>query len=355
MFMLLNELSYFYKNKRVLVTGSSGFKGSWLSLVLNSFGAKVLGYSLKPNTKPSMYEELRVYEKIENVYGDLLDIENLNRVFNEFKPQIVFHLGAQALVRISYEEPLTTYKTNVLGTLNALYSANKCDSVLAFVNVTSDKCYENIEKNYAYKESDILGGHDMYSSSKACSEILSKSFRASFLRSDSSFGLATARAGNVIGGGDWSEDRLIPDCIRSINSDNEIEIRNPNSVRPWQHVLEPIAGYLTLGAMLYGDKLKFSKSYNFGPLNKDVMSVYDVASKVVESYGKGIITVNKKDSLHEANLLMLDSDKAQIELGIKPKYNILEAIEKTVDWYKKFYSSFDMLDFTLKQIGEYFN
>ncbi len=358
--MALKDFEDFYKNKNVLVTGASGFKGSWLTLCLSHFGANVLGYSLEPNTSPSMYLELSIDKKIKNVYGDILDTKKLETTFEKFKPEIVFHLAAQPLVRLSYSEPLLTYQTNVIGTLNVLEAARKTKSIISFVNITTDKCYENIEKDYAYNEDDKMGGYDMYSSSKACAEILSSSYRDSFLKEENTFALATARAGNVIGGGDWALDRLIPDCIRSINNDKDIVIRSPNAVRPWQHVLEPLGGYLLLGKLLFesftSNKEKYSSSFNFGPETSDVLKVIDVVNNVIEHYEKGNVRIEKNDNLHESNLLMLNIDKAKRELGWQPKYSASEAIKNTVAWYKKFYAGDnDMLGFSIEQIEAYFN
>ena len=245
-----------YKNKRVFITGHTGFKSSWLSIWFASLGAQVCGYSLEPDTYPSMFKKLEIYNNISrSVIGDILDNSALEKAISKFKPEIIFHLAAQPLVRLSYKEPLLTYKTNVIGTLNVLEAARKCPSVKAFVNITTDKCYENIEQEKYYKEDDPLGGYDMYSSSKGCVEIMSSSYRRSFLQEDGSMLLATARAGNVIGGGDWALDRIIPDCIRAVHDNRNIEIRNPIAVRPWQHVLEPLSGYLLLGEkLLNGEK-----------------------------------------------------------------------------------------------------
>lgn len=342
-----------YKNKKVLLTGASGFKGSWLSLWLKSLGAEVLGYSLEPNTTPSMFEELKIADKIQNVFGDIRNKEKLEKTFNKFKPEIVFHLAAQPLVRLSYLEPLNTYETNVIGTLNVLEAARKCESVKAFVNVTTDKCYENKEIERGYREDEPMGGYDMYSSSKGCVEIMSSSYRRSFLQNENAYSMATARAGNVIGGGDWALDRLIPDCILAINNNTPIEIRNPIAVRPWQHVLEPLFGYLLLGEKLLEDGKKFADGFNFGPNEDSVLTVADVASCVVKFYGRGEVVVGKKSILHEAGLLMLNAEKAKKVLGWAPNYNADEAIEKTVEWYKKFYNQEDILSFTLKQIKEY--
>lgn len=344
-----------YENKKVFLTGHTGFKGSWLALWLNQLGAKVCGYSLAPNTVPSMFNVLGIENKIEkSVIGDILDNITLEKAMSDFEPDIVFHLAAQPLVRLSYSEPVLTYKTNVIGTLNVLEAARKCKSVKVFVNVTTDKCYENKEINRGYKEDEPMGGHDMYSSSKGCVEIMSSSYRRSFLQNDGSYAMATARAGNVIGGGDWALDRLIPDCIRAINNNEKIEIRNPIAVRPWQHVLEPLSGYLLLGEKLLEDGKIYAEGFNFGPNEDSVLKVADVAQKVIEFYGQGEVVIHKKDNLHEAGLLMLNIEKAKKVLNWSPVYTPNQAIEKTVEWYKHFYANdTDMYYFTLNQISEY--
>ena len=304
-----------YQNKKIFITGHTGFKGSWLALWLNKLGAEVCGYSLDPNTNPSMFKELDIQNKIsKSIIGDILDSAKLEKSIKDFRPDIIFHLAAQPLVRLSYTEPLLTYQVNVIGTLNVLEAARKCTSVKAFVNITTDKCYENKER----------------------------------------YSMATARAGNVIGGGDWALDRLIPDCIRNINSGEKIEIRNPAAIRPWQHVLEPLSGYLLLGQKLLEHGKKYAESFNFGPNENSVLKVADVAQIVIENYGKGEIVVHKKDNLHEANLLMLNIEKAEKILNWHPAYTANTAITKTVEWYKHFYSQDkDMYEFTLQQIREY--
>lgn len=365
-----------YKGKKVLVTGHTGFKGSWLTLWLNKLGADVCGYSLEPNTEPSMFNELGIEKYCKSYFGNILNAEELNKVFVEFQPEIVFHLAAQPIVRLSYKEPVLTYQTNVMGTLNVLEAARNCklqnlnctggggispledgkktSSVKAFVNITTDKCYENREIARGYTEDEPMGGYDMYSSSKGCVEIMSSSYRRSFLQEDGTYAMATARAGNVIGGGDWAEDRLIPDCVRNINGNKLVEIRNPIAVRPWQHVLEPLSGYLLLGEKLLTEGKKYAEGFNFGPNEDSVLKVADVAQKVVENYGKGKVVVHKRDNLHEANLLMLNVDKAKRVLGWTPTLTAKEAIKNTVEWYKYFYDkSENMYDFTMKQIGEY--
>ena len=342
-----------YKNLKVLITGHTGFKGSWLTLWLNELGAEVIGYSLPPNTEPALFDAINLKKKCINYFGDIRNLENLNNIFQKHKPDIVFHLAAQPLVRLSYIEPVKTYETNVIGTLNVLEAARKCPSVRAFVNVTTDKCYKNKELHYAYKEDDKLGGYDIYSSSKACSEILTESYRQSFLNEGKHFLLASARAGNVIGGGDWALDRLVPDCIKSIIDNKPIKIRNPNAVRPWQHVLEPLSGYLILGAKLLAGGEKYAQSFNFGPSQDSVLTVENISKNVVECWGSGQIIINKTDNLHEANLLMLDVTKAKEILNWEPIYNAHEAIKETVEWYKKFYNNQTMLDFTLNQIEKF--
>ena len=344
-----------YTGKRVFLTGHTGFKGSWLSLWLTNLGAEVCGYSLAPNTKPSMFEELNIEDKIaKSVIGDILDEEKLQQTINEFKPDIVFHLAAQPLVRLSYSEPVMTYKTNVIGSLNVLEAARHCPSVRAFVNVTTDKCYENKEINRGYKEDEPMGGYDMYSSSKGCVEILSSSFRRSFLQEVGTMAMATARAGNVIGGGDWALDRLIPDCVRSINKGIDIEIRNPIAVRPWQHVLEPLSGYLLLGQKLLEDGKKYADGFNFGPNEDSVLTVAEVSQMACDFYGKGKVIVGEKSPLHEAGLLMLNIEKAKTILGWTPTLTAKQAIQNTIEWYKHFYNKdTDMFKFTIEQIKEY--
>lgn len=348
--LLFNNI---YRNKKVFITGHTGFKGSWLTLWLKKLGAEICGYSLEPNTNPAMFKELQIDKQCHHLIGDILNSAYLEKAMLDFKPDIVFHLAAQALVRLSYSESKLTYETNVIGSLNVLESARKCDSIKALVNVTTDKCYENKEVNRGYKEDEPMGGYDMYSSSKACVEIMSSSFRRSFLQ-DSGYALATARAGNVIGGGDWALDRLVPDCMRYINDNKKIEIRNPFAIRPWQFVLEPLSGYLLLGQKLLEYSNKYAESFNFGPTEESVLQVGEVAKKVVEYYGKGEVVIHKKDDLHEANLLMLNIDKARQMLGWIPTYTADEAIAKTIEWYKHFYQKdLDMYELTIRQIEEF--
>ena len=344
-----------YQNKTVLVTGHAGFKGSWLSFWLKSLGAKVIGYSRVPDTLNTMYRVLDLEQRLDaSIIADIRDEKKLNEIFAKYQPDIVFHLAAQPIVRLSYTEPLLTYETNVIGTLKVLEAARKTSSVKAFVNVTTDKCYENVEKKEGYKEDEPFGGYDMYSSSKGCSEILSSSYRRSFLIDGKPFALATARAGNVIGGGDWAKDRLIPDCIRAFQKGEVVSIRNPYATRPWQLVLEPLAGYLRLGQKLLEEGSKYAQGYNFGPeMNKDV-KVCEVAKLVAEIWGNGKVEVGLGDGLHEATLLQLNIEKADKQLGIRPVYTAQEAIVKTTEWYKEFYGGrTDMTAYTTKQIEDF--
>ena len=336
-----------YKNKRVFITGHTGFKGSWLSLILSNYGAEVCGYALEPNTNPSMFKSLNIKNQIsKSIIGNILDYDLLEKSILDFKPDIIFHLAAQPLVRLSYIKPLLTYQTNVIGSLNVLEAAKKFNC--AVINVTTDKCYENKETNRGYLEEDSLGGYDMYSSSKACSEIMTSSYRRSF-----NLNVATVRAGNVIGGGDWAKDRLIPDCIRSFESNKPIEIRNPKAIRPWQHVVEPLFGYMMLGEKMF-ESAQFAQAFNFGPEKNNNQKVFDIVNKFVNLYGKGEVNINQSDDLHESKILMLNSNKAKSILNWSVKLDIEKTLEKTAKWYNHFYKKdTNMLEYTLAQIKEY--
>lgn len=331
-----------FKNKRVLITGHTGFKGSWLCYVLSNAGAIIKGYALKPDTEPSLYNQIEPYIKIDSVIADINDVEKLEQEILNFSPDFIFHLAAQPLVRRSYKEPLYTFSTNILGTANVLNALQKLSNPCTGLFITTDKVYENKEQHYAYKETDRLGGHDPYSASKACAELVISSYCDSFF-STASFAqhqkaIASVRAGNVIGGGDWSEDRLIPDIIKSIVGDKAIVIRNPNAVRPWQHVLEPVFGYLQLAQYLSIDVNKYSGAWNFGPADTDHLPVLQIAEKAIAIWGKGEIDLQvDPDAVHEANLLKLDISKAMNELKWKPTMNTQQAIERTTAWYKAFY------------------
>ncbi|MCK4663285.1 MAG: CDP-glucose 4,6-dehydratase [Bacteroidales bacterium] len=324
-----------YKNKVCLVTGHTGFKGSWLSYWLTKMGANVIGYSLKPNTSPNHFELLN--NICTSIIGDIRDIEDLEKLFIRFNPEIVFHLAAQALVRYSYDNPIETYQTNVLGTMYVFEAARKCSSVKAIINVTSDKCYDNKEWIWGYRESDPMGGHDPYSSSKGCSEILTASYQKSYFDSDKTL-LASARAGNVIGGGDWADDRLIPDIIKAASKNENVFIRNPYATRPWQHVLEPLSGYLTLGWRLLEGKKEYAEAWNFGPNIENNISVKEVVTESKKYWNKIDFTINADPvNLHEANLLMLDCSKANKLLKWNPVLDLQETFRNTISWYKSFY------------------
>lgn len=345
----------FWKGKKVFITGHTGFKGSWLSFWLNEMGASVKGYSLASPTNPSMFDLLNLKSKIKSIRGDVRDLNILKKHIKN--SEIVFHLAAQSLVRESYKKPLETYTTNVLGTINLLEAFREHKNLKAIVNVTTDKCYENRENpELAYSENEPMGGFDPYSNSKACSELVTDSYRKSFYSSGARIGIATARAGNVIGGGDFAADRLIPDCIRAIMKGEKIIVRNQHSIRPWQHVLEPLAGYLMLAESLYKAPSDFSKGWNFGPKEKDVKSVSDVIHAFCKYWGDGVDYKIKKDpkAVHEANFLRLDSSHAQKKLLWKPKWNSDTAIKKTVEWYKAYLEKENLDIITLKQIESYY-
>lgn len=338
-----------YKNRKVLVTGHTGFKGSWLTAWLTQMGANVSGYSLEPNTNPAIFNILKLQNNINHTIADIRDYESLTKAINNFKPEIIFHMAAQPLVRYSYKHPRYTYETNVMGTVNLLEAARNCDSVKVFINVTSDKCYENIEKVYAYKETDRFGGHDPYSNSKGASELITSAYRN--IMPD--IAVASGRAGNVIGGGDWSEDRLIPDCVRAISNNQEIIIRNPNATRPWQHVLEPISGYLHLASVLWQNPDKYTEGWNFGPEHDSVLPVGNVVSELINLWGQGSYKVVADNKMHEAGLLMLDITKAKQNLNWQPVYTIQQALNETVSWYKDYYAGGNLIELTEKQISNY--
>ena len=344
-----------YKNKKVFVTGHTGFKGSWLCAFLENLEAEYAGYSLAPCTDPSHFELLKL--KGESTIGDISDISLLKESIKRFEPEILFHLAAQPLVRESYKDPLTTYQTNVLGTLNVLEAIRECPSIKAVVIITTDKVYENKEWVYPYREEDQLGGHDMYSSSKACSELLLRSYQRSFFGLDTyklkhNVLIGSARAGNVIGGGDWSTDRLIPDIVKAASVNAITHIRNPKAVRPWQHVLDCLNGYLMLGEKLLNQEQEFADAWNFAPYSFESMTVEEVAKASKLIWEDIAIEFGKPEQdYHEANLLKLDNTKAISYLGWKPKWNTEKAIEKTIEWYKNYYQHGGLR--TYSQIQEY--
>ena len=307
----MNKIFSIFKGRRVFITGHTGFKGSWLAFMLHEAGAEVMGFGLPPSTKINHFDLLNLDKKIMHITGDIRDALVLSSAVKEFQPEFVFHLAAQALVRPSYDNPVDTFSTNVQGSVNLLDAIRQCDSVRSLVYVTSDKCYENLEWVWGYRESDQLGGRDPYSASKAAAEIIFSSYVRSFFDQRPMLGAATVRAGNVIGGGDWAVDRIVPDCIRSIQSGVPILLRNPDATRPWQHVLEPLAGYLLLAAKLYKEPKNWGGSWNFGPSTNQVRTVKSVAEVIVGHIGKGQVEVVKsKTQLHEARLLQLNCDKA---------------------------------------------
>jgi CDP-glucose 4,6-dehydratase len=351
-----------YSGKKVLITGHTGFKGSWLTLILDTLGASVFGYSLGPPTEPNMFTEARINQIADTQFGDVCDYGSLKSYIECVKPEIIFHMAAQPLVRQSYLDPLATYSTNVMGTANLLNSIRQVSSVKATVVITTDKCYENKEWVWSYRENEALGGYDPYSSSKACAELVTTAFRSSFFNPDEiathGVGLASARAGNVIGGGDWATDRLIPDFIRSISKGDQLKIRNPTAIRPWQHVLEPLTGYLLLGLKLSEGNKQFSESWNFGPFESDARDVEWISATLCRLWGeKASYTIdgrNNKANLHEARYLKLDSAKAMTYLGWRPKWDIERSLLSVVEWHKNWQSGADIREYSLKQIESYY-
>src|SRR3989338_486776 len=348
----------FWAGKVVLLTGHTGFKGSWLSLWLQSVGAKVIGYALQPHTSPSLFVEARVAEGMTSIEGDVRDFSALSRVFEKYQPEIVIHMAAQALVRRSYADPIETYSTNVMGTVHLLEAARLAGSVRAIVNVTSDKCYENREWVWGYRENEPMGGYDPYSNSKGCAELVTASYRNSFFNPDNfakhGVALASARAGNVIGGGDWAEDRLIPDIIRAIVQGQPVNIRNPHAIRPWQHVLEPLSGYLILAQKLYKDGAAYIESWNFGPNDEDAKPVSWIADCLTRTWGEGASWVlDGGNHPHEAHYLKLDCSKAKTRLGWHPRWHLEETLEAIINWHHAHRSVKDMHAVTLGQISQY--
>ena len=345
-----------FRGKRVLVTGHTGFKGTWLVLALHSLGAEVMGYSLPPVNQDCHFGRLNLEKSIRHITANICDGDRLMLEIAAFQPEIVFHLAAQALVRPSYKDPKTTFDVNVGGGINLLEAVRLCDSVRSLVFITSDKCYENLEWIWGYRESDTVGGHDPYSASKGAVEIIFSAYLRSYFRQRAHFGAATARAGNVIGGGDWAEDRIIPDCIRSAQAGKPIIVRNPNATRPWQHVLEPIAGYLKLAANLYEHGHVFDGPWNFGPQVGNVRTVLDVAKFVSARYGSSIdVDDRPQDKMHEAHLLQLNSDKARQFLQWDTRWSFDQTMEATVSWYRSvLIDRKTAISISLEQLSQYF-
>lgn len=354
--MTVMQEAGFWNDKRVLITGHTGFKGGWLSLWLTSLGAKVKGFALRPQTAPSFFDAADVGTAVESEFGDLRELPALVRVFERFEPELVFHMAAQALVLPSYADPVGTFATNVMGTVHVLEAARRSDSTRVVLNVTSDKCYENREWEWGYRENEPMGGADPYSSSKGCSELVTTAFRRSFYSSRTPrVGLASARAGNVIGGGDWAPHRLVPDCVRALSEGRAVAVRSPHSVRPWQHVLEPLRGYMLLAERLWNDPASFSQGWNFGPDASQAKPVRYVVDRVVERWGPDARweCLVSEDGPHEAHHLSLDCSLARSRLGWTPRLGLDSTLEWTVDWYRRFHGGESAKALAMEQIVRY--
>lgn len=353
------QINNSFKGKKVLVTGHTGFKGSWMSHWLLSMGADLYGYALAPETDPNVFDALNLASRMNHKVADIRDANEIEAYVKDIKPDFIIHMAAQPLVRYSYHEPKYTYEVNVMGTMNLFEAVRKANLKLVMVNVTTDKCYENKEWDYGYRELDPLGGYDPYSSSKACSEILTSSYRNSFFNPNDygkthNVAVASGRAGNVIGGGDWSGDRLVPDCIKAFSQNKEVEIRNPHATRPWQHVLEPVRGYLELAAALERDPMKYAEAWNFGPGEDAAINVGTLLEIITKNWQGKVKNVSNLDEPHEASFLKLDLSKTTNRLKFKPALNIDKAVSMTIEWYKTFYESKeDIVKFTNAQINEY--
>ena len=348
----------FWQGKRVFITGHTGFKGSWLCLWLQDMGAIVQGYALAPPTRPSLFIESRLVERMASEEGDVRDLDHLYKSISLFKPEIVFHMAAQPLVRLSYESPVETYSTNVMGTVALFEAVRTVGNIKAVVNITSDKCYENQEWLWGYRESEPMGGFDPYSSSKGCAELVTASYRRSFFNPEKyhehGCALASARAGNVVGGGDWALDRLVPDVLKAFACKQTVTIRNPNAIRPWQHVLEPLSGYLTLAEKLYTEGPLFAEGWNFGPKEESAQSVKWILECLKSQWGGDVSwQFDDAESPHEAHFLKLDCSKAKIQLGWQPQWGLEHTLHRTVNWHKAWLQGADMYDYTITEINDY--
>ncbi len=342
----------FWRGKRVLVTGHTGFKGAWLSLWLGQLGAEVAGYALPPPSEPSLFQAAGLAERMSSITADVRDLAALRGAFQTVRPEIVLHLAAQALVRPSYDDPVATFDTNVMGTVNVLEAARHEPGVRAVVVVTSDKCYENREWAWGYRENEAMGGHDPYSSSKGCAELVTAAYRSSYAKG--ALGIASARAGNVIGGGDWAKDRIIPDFVRAVAQGQALRVRNPGAVRPWQHVLEPLAGYLLLAERLYGEPQRFAEGWNFGPADTDARPVSWVVDRFARNWGQGVTwQADPGPHPHEANFLKLDCSKARNLLAWRPRLTLDQALSWVTDWYRGFSAGSSALELCLSQIAAF--
>jgi CDP-glucose 4,6-dehydratase len=343
----------YYKNKTVFLTGHTGFQGAWLSLWLTNLGAKVIGYSLRPSTNPSLFDSINIKNTITHTISNINNKKKLSLELSKHKPDIVIHLAAQALVKTSYYEPIETFTTNIIGTANVLESIRDVPSIKSCLIMTSDKAYENKEKDHAYNENDPMGGYDPYSASKGAAEIIVSSYRRSFFNQKNSPGIATIRAGNVIGGGDWAENRIIPDCIRSLSNNKKIILRNPQAIRPWQYVLESLSGLLLIGSKISKEPKKFGEAWNIGPDTIKTISVKSLVNKIIKKMGKGVIDI-KKENIHESQLLQLDSSKIFNKLKWKPTYSIDESIDETIEWYLEYdKNKKNIQKFTILQLEKY--
>ena len=342
----------FWGGKRVFLTGHTGFKGSWLSLWLSSLGTEVKGYALNPPTSPSLYNEAKIDSIINSCIGDIRDQDTLQESMVSFNPDILIHMAAQPLVRYSYEAPIETYEVNVIGTAKVLEVARSCPNLKAIVNITTDKCYENDERSQGYKEDDPMGGHDPYSSSKGCAELVASAYRRSFLQ-EQGIGLASVRAGNVIGGGDWADDRLIPDILRSFERRKPVVVRNPKATRPWQHVLEPLSGYLILAEKLYRDQRRYAEDWNFGPNEQDVKPVDWILDKMIAKWPNSSWELDQNSNPHEAGFLKLDISKAESKLSWKPVWELSQTLEKIIVWHQAWLNKEDIQAVCLAEIEEY--
>jgi CDP-glucose 4,6-dehydratase len=346
-----------FANRRILITGHTGFKGGWLSIWLKQLGAEVWGYALEPPTDPSFFEIAGVGHTLDrSIIADIRDADKLSDVFAELRPEIVFHLAAQSLVRRSYVEPKLTFDTNVGGTVNLLECVRETDSVRALVNITSDKCYENRGWDRGYVESDAMGGRDPYSASKGAAELVSAAYLHSFFADRLDLGAATARSGNVLGGGDWALDRIVPDAVRAVSTGQPVPVRNPNAIRPWQHVLEPLGGYLSLAIRLLDDPLRFSGAWNFGPSSDNARSVREVVETFLSYWGSGDwrdLSAEQADAPHEAEVLQLSCKKANSELGWLPRWAFDRTVSETARWYRAHFDALEIAQISNLQIAEY--
>ena len=344
----------FWNGKKVFITGHTGFKGSWLSLWLQSMGALVKGYALEPPTSPSLFVEAKVANNMESEIGDIRNLDTLKASMTAFNPDVLIHMAAQPLVRLSYLEPVETYAINVMGTVNVLESARSCSNLKAIVSVTTDKCYENKEWEWGYLENEPMGGHDPYSNSKGCAELVTSAYRKSFFNSPGTPSLAPARAGNVIGGGDWAEDRLIPDILKSFESNKPVIIRNPLSTRPWQHVLEPLSGYLVLAQQLFSNGDDFAEGWNFGPKEEDSKPISWILDKMLTDWGNGAgWELDTNNNPHEAKFLKLDCSKAAYKLHWQPRWDLEYTLRTIVSWHQKWSEGKNMNEICLQEIARY--